>query len=321
MSETGFAYSSARIRCLENKLLSGPVYEQMADASSTDDCFRILSDTGYSSMTERNYNTVLSDELKDTYALIKNLQPKEKFADLFLVKNDFHNLKVLVKSEISGKDGDRFLSENGSIPVEKIKEIVLNRDFSDLDPIMAQSINNAYEIYGKTQNGQLIDIELDKGAFELMKEYADECNSEFTEKYVECLADLTNLKSFFRIKKMGGNMELFEEVFVKGGSLDEYKFKEGFASDNPATVFKYTDYGKVCETGMAGGVTLFEKLCDDYLTEFAQKAKMDSLSEAPLVAYIHAKETEIKCVRIIISGKMHNIPAEKIKERVRMAYV
>ena len=35
MSDSSFAYSSARIRCLENKLLSGPVYEQMADASST----------------------------------------------------------------------------------------------------------------------------------------------------------------------------------------------------------------------------------------------------------------------------------------------
>jgi len=321
MSESNFAYSSARIRCLENKLLSGPIYEQMADASSTDDCFRILNDAGYAGITERNYNSVLSDELKDTYALIKNLQPNEKFSDLFLVKNDFHNLKVLIKSEVSGRDGERYLSENGNISVEKIKEYVLNRDYSDMDPIMADSIKNAYEIYGKTQNGQLIDVELDKGAFKLMKKYADESDSQFAKDYIARYADLTNLKSFFRIKKMGGSMELFEEIFVEGGNLDSYKFKDGFASDNPAGVFKYTDYGKVCETGMAGGFTLFEKLCDDYLTDFATKAKMDSLSEAPLIAYIHAKETEIKCVRIIVSGKINNIPAEKIKERVRMAYV
>jgi V/A-type H+-transporting ATPase subunit C len=264
---------------------------------------------------------VLSDELKNTYMLIKNLQPKDRFSDLFLVKNDFHNLKVLVKSEFSGKDGSSYLSENGTIPLENLKEAVLNRDFSDLPPAMTEALKKAYETYGKTQNGQLIDVELDKGAFILMKEYADECKSEFAENYVSHLANLTNLKSFFRIKKMGGSMELFEEIFVEGGNLDSYKFKDGFASDNPAGVFKYTDYGKVCETGMAGGFTLFEKLCDDYLTDFATKAKMDSLSEAPLIAYIHAKETEIKCVRIIVSGKINNIPAEKIKERVRMAYV
>lgn len=321
MSDTGFAYSSARIRCLENKLLSGSIYEQMADASGTEDCFRILSDAGYAGIDERNYGSELSDELKNTYMLIKNLQPDDRFSDLFLVKNDFHNLKVLVKSEVSGKDGERYLSENGNIPLEKIKEAVLNRDFSDFPPVMTEALQNAYEVYGKTQNGQLIDVELDKGAFKLMSEYAGQCKSEFAEGYVSHLANLTNLKSFFRIKKMGGNMELFEEVFVPGGSMDELKFKEGFASDNPASTFKYTDYGKVCETGMASGFTLFEKLCDDFLMEYVEKAKLDSLSSAPLIAYIHAKETEIKCVRIIVSGKINKIPAEKIKERVRAAYV
>lgn len=321
MSDLNFAYSAARIRCLENKLISGALYEQMADASSADDCFRILSDAGYAGISESNFGKVLSDELNSTYMLIKGLQPNDKFADLFLVKNDFHNLKVIIKSEISGKDGESFISENGSISPDVLKEAVLNRDFSDLPAIMSEALKNAYDAYGKTQNGQLIDVELDKGAFRLMKKYADECKSEFASKYVTYSADLTNLKSFLRIKKMGGDMEIFENVFVIGGKLDDYKFKEGFASDNPAAVFRYTDYGKVCDAGMGAGFTLFEKLCDDFLTEFIQSAKMETLSAAPLIAYIHAKETEIKCVRIIISGKINKIPAEKIKERVRMSYV
>ncbi|MDK2799758.1 MAG: V/A-type H+/Na+-transporting ATPase subunit [Clostridiales bacterium] len=41
----------------------------------------------------------------------------------------------------------------------------------------------------------------------------------------------------------------------------------------------------------------------------------------PLVAYLMAKENEIKIVRIIMVGKINNISNEIIRERLREAYV
>jgi len=41
----------------------------------------------------------------------------------------------------------------------------------------------------------------------------------------------------------------------------------------------------------------------------------------PMVAYIYARETEVKTVRIIMSGKINGIEADIIKERLRDAYV
>mgnify|MGYP000849148502 CR=1 FL=1 len=67
--------------------------------------------------------------------------------------------------------------------------------------------------------------------------------------------------------------------------------------------------------------TAFEKACDDYLTEYVKEAKYKTLTPEPVAAYILAKETEAKCVRIIMTCKLHNIDAETIKERVREAYV
>ena len=51
------------------------------------------------------------------------------------------------------------------------------------------------------------------------------------------------------------------------------------------------------------------------------EAKLKSLTIEPIVAYTYAKQTEIKNIRIIFTGKFNNISAEKIKERLRESYV
>ena len=72
---------------------------------------------------------------------------------------------------------------------------------------------------------------------------------------------------------------------------------------------------------MTSSFTKFEKDCDDYLMSYVKDAKYKSLTPEPIVGYILAKETEVKCVRIIMSCKLNDIDADTIKERVREAYV
>ena len=41
----------------------------------------------------------------------------------------------------------------------------------------------------------------------------------------------------------------------------------------------------------------------------------------PLVAYLIARENEVKLVRIVLTGKKIGLPPEEIKERLREMYV
>lgn len=50
-------------------------------------------------------------------------------------------------------------------------------------------------------------------------------------------------------------------------------------------------------------------------------AKIIPFGVEPVIAYIYAKETEIKIIRIIMVGKLNNIAAEVIRERLRDIYV
>ena len=72
---------------------------------------------------------------------------------------------------------------------------------------------------------------------------------------------------------------------------------------------------------MPQGFTVFERLCDNFIMRFIREAKYRSLTMEPMAAYIYARETEVKTVRIIMSGKLNDIDADIIKERLRDAYV
>ena len=49
-------------------------------------------------------------------------------------------------------------------------------------------------------------------------------------------------------------------------------------------------------------------------------AKYIALGPEPVIAYLMAKETEIKNLRIIFTGKINRLPENTIRERLREAY-
>ena len=57
------------------------------------------------------------------------------------------------------------------------------------------------------------------------------------------------------------------------------------------------------------------------LWNMLEEQKFKPLTLEPLIAYLYAKESEIKTIRIILTSKLNNIDADTIKERLRDAYV
>ncbi len=319
-----YPYAVARIRVLEKNLLSKQTLNQMADEKEIESCLRTLTEYGYDNVPEgnaREFEQVLSAELSKTYAVIRELVPEEKFINIFLYKNDYQNLKVLLKEEVSGIDGTQYIVQGGTEPVEKLKQSILDRKYTDLPKIMGEAIEEALELYSKTQSGQMIDIALDRGAFRQMAQSAKESENDFVMGYTARVCDLTNLKSFLRMRHMNKDFGAFMNVFVEGGELSSSVFFNAYGTDNPTDQFKGTRYDQIFEIGVEKGFTEFEKMCDDFIMDYVKSAKYIALTLEPLIAYLYAKESEIKTVRIILTSKLNQISSEIIKERVREAYV
>lgn len=319
-----YPYAVGRIRSLEKDLFDKQTLFSLADSKSIDDACRMLTDMGFGGKDDvkgRDYEKLLNTEQKKLFELIKDVAGETPLYDIFASKYSFHNLKVLIKQELSGLNGEAYLTECGNVPLDKIKDAVLEKHFSFLPKIMAKAAQDACNEYSKTQSGQSIDVVIDKATFLQIKEYAEMSDEPFIKNYVSILADTTNLKTFIRIKKMGKGFKLMEDAFVFGGTIQLSTFKDVFESENPAQRFYGTRYGSICQNGFNDEFTEFEKLCDNFIMDYMKDAKFKAITIEPVVAYAYAKEAEIKAVRIILAGKLNDIDPDVIKERLRDAYV
>ena len=72
---------------------------------------------------------------------------------------------------------------------------------------------------------------------------------------------------------------------------------------------------------MAESASAFERWCDNRIIETISPQKYNAFTIGPIIAYVIARQNEIKTVRIILSGKQNDLPEESIRERVREMYV
>lgn len=319
-----YPFAVASVRSMENKLLTKQKLMQMAEAKDAAEALRILSETDYGKTEikdEHEFEKMIQNHLEAEYQAVGKLIPSETFMDIFRFKNDYHNIKVLIKEEISKVNGKKYLVQGGSIPLEDLQKNFRDRNYMELPNIKAEAVQEAIEMYAKTKSGRYIDTILDKACFQVMSDAAEKLGNEYVSRYVTKLADVTNLKTLLRIWKMKRSDEEMEESIVPGGELPAELLMKALKNDTILQTLKETTYGHLCETYMEQGFTVFEKACDDYLMEYVKDAKYKTLTPEPVAAYILAKETEAKCVRIIMTCKLQNIDVETIKERVREAYV
>lgn len=319
-----YPFAVAVVRSKENNLVSKDKLMQMAEAPTAEDALRILSESGYGSLPAseiHDFEKLLSDQLTDAYKSLSGLVPDDKLVDIFLYKNDYHNIKVLIKQTVSGMDGSAYLIDGGTVSLDRLKTAFEERKFTELPELDIKAINDAMEEYAKTKDGRYIDLILDRACFATMSTAAQKTKNDYVIGYVERLADVTNIKTFTRIKRRGKNFKIFEDAFVVGGSLGIDVFEDAFESDNPEAVLSGRGYDQICDSFMTESFTKFEKNCDDFIMSYVKDARYKSLTPEPIVGYIIGKETEVKCVRIIMTCKLNNIDTEIIKERVRESYV
>ena len=105
-------------------------------------------------------------------------------------------------------------------------------------------------------------------------------------------------------------------------SLDTDKLAQAALSGMDA-VMEYLNgagYAEAAEA-LTESPSAFERWCDNRIIETIRPQKMNPFSVGPLVAYVIARQNEIKTVRIILTCKQNGLSDDSIRERVREMYV
>jgi len=326
-----YIFATAFIRSKEKYLLTREKVDRMLDAKTPDDALKVLYELNYGDGLDEvpaaEFEKLLTLELEKAYDTVMSLAPEKEYFKHFLYPNDYHNVKVLLKAEFSGAPMDEIMIGAGTVPVPELVELVQSRKYYSMREEMAKGIQEAVDVYGTTQDPQVIDLILDKACYRDINIEVSKLKNKFISGYIALKIDTINLKSFIRAKEMNKSWDFFSKIFIEGGKVPEGLFINGFdeAPEQFADRLLAYDMQVLLQESAAmlketGRFTALEKLCDNVLMGYVKESKYIAFGVEPLVGYIAAKESEAMTVRIIMAGKLAGLSAELIGERIRDTY-
>jgi len=283
-----YAYAVGKIRVLERNLLPKPYLNKIAENSLE----AITSEL----KIKEDFFSFLNNETKTTYNLIEKLLANSSLSIILRLKYEIYNLKLLFKKEADSSISATF-SALGAIPPSLLKDAIRAKAFLQIPSYFREIVKTALTFF---QTNQVKDMEqfLEKEMWKTILKKSKEIKNLFLEDFLKMQIDFLNIKNF-------------PNIFIPGGRLKKEIFKQDIANIEKKTLFFYPKFDFANQ----------EKSIDNLLTDYIKKAKTYSFGIEPLLAYLFAKEGELKNIKLILLGKLNNINPSVIKENLRETYV
>ncbi len=325
MSDTKYAYAVARIRAMELSLFSASTLDQLMALKTYESCLQFLAEKGWGDQdTSQDAEAILAKEKEKTWNVVRELLKKEDAGILNVLsyENLFHNLKAAIKETVTSDHHGNIYFDNCAVNGREMARIVAERDWQALPANMRPAAEEAYETFLHTRDGQLCDIIVDRAALEAIYAEGEKSKDPVIRAYAESTVAVADIKIAVRSQKTAKSLEFIKRAMASCASLSVSRLSSAALSGMDA----------ICEylegTAYAGGAealrespSAFERWCDNQLMEAIKPQKYNSFSAGPLVAYVLARENEIKTVRIILTARLNELPEEQIRERIREMYV
>lgn len=254
---------------------------------------------------ETDYKSLVDHDEKAINDFIQEFAPSISEKAFFLLKNDYENLKTIVKSDIGGFSEQNLFSSQGLYSVEKLKNDYKNDKLNSYMSLCVKEIKSQKEITGSLIGNVVL------------KYYYLELLSKVKRKplrqIIKRQADLINVLKTLKTQ----NVQEEKKYFLKG-DLPEKAFL--LLADEKKTVKDRTslleDLKDVATLALNKGYALAEKQAEiENLKIFSDK-RYSLSSYEPFCWYVLQRKTENKNVKILFSSKLAGLDEEKIKQRL-----
>lgn len=323
MSDTQYAYAVARIRALETSLFSSSVIEQLIACKDQEAALRFLQEKGWGGAdTALNADAILTREREKIWETIKEMHVDMDVFDVLSYSNWFHNLKAAVKEVCTGESGANIFYEGTPVPKEEMVRIIKEKDYKALPENMRQAAEEAVEALLHSGDGQLCDVIIDRATMDAIKEAGRLSKDEIIRDYAESTVAVANIKIAVRSSKTAKSLEFMKRAMAPCDSLNVDALAHA-ALAGMDSIMEYLNGNGYAEGAEAlkESPSAFERWCDNRIIQTIKPQKSNPFSVGPLVAYVIARENEIKTVRIILTCRQNGLPDDSIRERVREMYV
>jgi V/A-type H+-transporting ATPase subunit C len=329
LRDSDFLYLSAMLRAREARRLTADKISRMLDAAGFEDAVKIAEESDYRDLSGMDFPGVekaLSAHRAEVFREIAAHVDARPVVDLFRMKYDYHNIKVLVKSMGAKMDATHLLSQSGRIEPEKLSEVFISGEQSGLPTAVLDAMSESASVLSRTGNPQLADIAVDKAYYGELSALAKELDSEVIAGYVRLMTDCANLRIVVRARRTQRSADFLSIALIPGGNAEIQPLQglpasgEGFAEVFPAPEL-YTAV-LLAPAVMQGGVRiLFERACDSAPMRYLSQIKYAAFGPVVVLTYLAALEWEITALRMILTGKLAGIAPNAVRERMRDGYV
>lgn len=316
--DTEYLSISARIRAMETRLLTRERLERMVDARDNGEALKVLAECGYGELNAADpagLERSLSQARERLFAELEAAIPDGRMLDLFRVKYDYHNAKVLLKAAVSGQDAQRLLLRGGRYDPEEPEQ---------WGSFFLRAVEEARTCLEQTGDPQQADLLLDKACFREMGLLAKECGSEFLQGYVRLAIDAANLRSRVRCARLEKDYDFLKQVLMEGGSVSVDALLRARDVGEPFRVGPLREAAQLADQlakPNAGALTVFERECDNALMAYQEKARRTPFGEEVVAGYLFAREAELTAIRTVMAGRMAGLGGDVIRQRLRKSYV
>ena len=160
MPQESIYYAAGRLSIKQREIMDASRLERLLSTSSFEEAKRTLSEIGWASAEEADYERPALDRVAQASALVRDLSTDAKVTDCFLFKYDIANLKMLLKARCLGITAEH-LSSSGTIPVEKLRHAVADHRYKELPEPICKAMEGLEQELITEENPLLIDVRLD----------------------------------------------------------------------------------------------------------------------------------------------------------------
>lgn len=333
MDDFRYTYAVARINALSTGLLDREFASRLL-AAETDDIPGMLGETPYAENlagveSPIGIEKALFREMEKTYGLLDKICPEKEVIKLFRMRFDFHNLKAMLKSQMTGAAHADSIMDIGTFSIGELSAAVREKNYRFIPDYLRSTALDALAEYERSQKLESISYVCDRSMWRHLMKKALKCRNKIIKNLFREYVNLANIKSFFRIKEMGEVPSDFERYFIPGGSysLDFfflYMNQElGLFLDHLAK----TPYERhIVSQGFMmwpedRSFWRLEVACDDFILHYYWKRRMRLFSIVPLIYYLLRKMAEVRLIRTVVRCKLIGMPRKQIEERLGYLYV
>jgi V/A-type H+/Na+-transporting ATPase subunit C len=326
-----YEYATGLIRVIEKEIIDQNDLNRMIEAPDAGASFDVLNDSDLKDNTlgikpEEFEKTIDADDLQLKNFVKKFTEENRALYHLSFLDETFFNLKLTFKEKYSGINfNDEEYSKLGAIKKTVLRKVARNR-LAKTD-YLNKSVANIKKAIKKNKKQQYIDTVIDKEYFKSALLLSRKIKSNILLNFFRLNIDIVNIKSILRAKKIGLPAKESQKTTISDGNVNannlislsnesEESFIDFLKNEMPFS----KQWDEIMEDYRKNhNIIAVENKLDIFLLDFL-KNEIDKISSGPEIVFYYAylKKIMNSNIRLILTGKVNNIPIEEIKTRLKI---